>query len=417
MTSRQRVRAALEHKQPDRVPVDFGGAPTTGISASLVYRLRAALGLKEIPVKVVDCCQMLGEVDDELLDALGADCVPIPPRCGMFGFPNDGWKPWTMSDGTPVLVPGLFNTERAADGGFYQYPCGDRTARPSGYMPKDGHYFDVLVRQEEIDDDNLNVADNLEEFTPISDEDLRHAEKYAAALASGGRAVIATPGTTALGDIALVPGPTLRDPKGIRDYEEWYVSMLTRQSYLKELFDRQSELAVENLKLYKEAVGDKVDIIYLCGADFGGQTGPLCSVELFDSVYLPYYRRMTGWIHEHTNWKVFKHCCGGIVPLMESFIRAGFDILNPVQNSAAGMDPQLLKDRFGDRVTFWGGGVDTQKTLPFGTPQEVREEVSERICIYNRGGGFVFNTIHNALSIVSAENFLAMVEAVRSTYS
>jgi uroporphyrinogen-III decarboxylase len=211
----------------------------------------------------------------------------------------------------------------------------------------------------------------------------------------------------------MVPGTFLKNPKGIRDVEEWYVTMALRQDFLKELYDRQSAQAVENLKLYKEAVGDNIDIVYLCGADFGSQAGPMCSVELFDTVYLPYYQRMTGWIHANTNWKVFKHCCGSIKPLIPSIIKAEIDILNPVQNSAANMDAAELKKEFGGKLTFWGGGVDTQNTLPFGKPEEVFAQVTERIKIYNRGGGFVFTTIHNTQAKVPTENFLAMVDAVK----
>ena len=122
---------------------------------------------------------------------------------------------------------------------------------------------------------------------------------------------------------------------------------------------------------------------------------------------------MIDWVHGNTNWKVFKHCCGSIKPLIPKFIEAGFDILNPVQNSARDMDPQVLKDEFGDRITFWGGGVDTQHTLPFGTPDEVYKQVTERIRIYHKSGGFVFNTIHNTQPGTPVENFLAMIDAVK----
>jgi uroporphyrinogen-III decarboxylase len=211
----------------------------------------------------------------------------------------------------------------------------------------------------------------------------------------------------------MVPGIFLKHPKGIRDIEEWYVSMAIRQDFLKELYDRQTQVAIENLKLYKQAVGDNVDVIYLCGADFGSQIGPMCSVDVFNEVYLPYYKRMTDWIHANTNWKVFKHCCGSIRPLIPGLIEAGIDILNPVQNSAADMDPQTLKNEFGDKITFWGGGVDTQHTLPFGSPEEVYAQVTERISIYNKNGGFVFNTIHNTQAKVPPENFIAMIDAIK----
>ena len=165
--------------------------------------------------------------------------------------------------------------------------------------------------------------------------------------------------------------------------------------------------------MYRQAVGDKIDIVYLCGNDFGTQSAPFCSAELYRELYLPYYRKMTEWIHRHTGWKVFKHSCGAIEPLMECMIESGFDIINPVQCSAAGMDPAALKVKYGRRVTFWGGGVNTQKTLPFGLPEEVRQEVRERVNIFSPGGGFVFNTIHNSQAKVPVENFLAMIETIK----
>lgn len=414
MTSRERIRAALEHRQPDKVPVDFGSAPVTGISASTVYKLRKAFNLPEKPIELSCCYQLLGKIDEDLMEKLDCDCVPIMAYNNMFGFRNDGWKPWTLFDGTPALVPEKFNTKPEPDGGIFQYPQGDKTATPCGFIPQGGYYFDAVIRQSPFDEDNPSVEDNLEEFTRISDGELSYAQERADWLYKNtDRAITGGIGGTALGDVSMVPGLTLKNPKGIRDITEWYISMASRRDFLKEIFDRQSEIAVENLKLYYEAVGNKIDVIYLCGADFGSQNSLICSIELFESVYLPYYRRMTDWIHQNTNWKVFKHCCGSIMPLIPSLIKAGIDILNPVQNSAVNMDPRELKQQFGDKIVFWGGGVDTQKTLPFGSPQEVYDQVTERINIYNQNGGFIFNTIHNTQADTPVENFLAMLEALK----
>jgi uroporphyrinogen-III decarboxylase len=280
-------------------------------------------------------------------------------------------------------------------------------------MPKGGNYFDPVIRQGPFDEDNPPVEDNLEEYTIISDEVLAHYQKEAESLRKNtGYAIVLSPGGTALGDIASIPATHLKHPKGIRDMEEWYMCLASRQGFLKELYDRQTQIALKNFSLLKEAVGDNIDILFLCGADLGTQNGLMFSVETFCEVYLPYYKRMIGWIHANTGWKVLKHCCGSIRPLIPKFIEAGFDILNPVQNSARDMDPQTLKDEFGGRIAFWGGGVDTQHTLPFGSPDEVFREVTERIRVYGKGGGFVFNTIHNTQSGVPVENFLAMMDAV-----
>jgi hypothetical protein len=415
MTSRERVRTALDHCQPDKVPVDFGGTVVSGINASMVYKLRKAFNLPEHPVKVVDCYQMLGEIEDDLREKLHADFAQLIPYTNLFGFRNEGWKPWTLSDGTPVLVPAGFNTVPTSDGGLYQYPEGDKSVPPSGFMPKGGNYFDALPRViPGFDDDNPSVIDNLEEFTVLSDEILGYYQKETETLRRNtDGAIAAAPGGTALGDIALVPAPFLKHPKGIRDIEEWYISMAIRQDFLKELFEKQTDIALRNLSLFKEAVGDNIDVLYLCGTDLGSQNGPMCSAATFKQVYLPYYKRMTCWIHENTNWKVFKHCCGSIRPLIPEMIEAGFDILNPVQNSAKDMDPQTLKNEFGDKITFWGGGVDTQRLLPFGTPETVFEQVTQRIRVYNRNGGYIFNTIHNTQPDTPVENFLAMIDALK----
>jgi hypothetical protein len=414
MTSRERVLTALEHRQPDTVAVDFGGTGQTGIAASLLYKLRKALCLRECPIKVIESYTMMGEIDEDLREVLECDCISLIGYKNMFGFRNSDWKPWTFHDGTPLLVPGFFNTNYESDGRLFQYPQGDMSNPPSGVMPAGGYFFDAIIRQQQFDEDNPDIRDNIEEFGRISEEELEYAQKEAEALRKHtDYAVVGGPGGMSLGDIAWVPGVFMKNPKGIRDIEEWYVSLAIRPDFIKEIFDFQTTIAVENLKLYYQAVGDNIDIVYLCGTDFGTQNSLLCSVDTFEDIYLPYYQRMTDWIHKNTTWKVYKHCCGSIRVLIPSMIKAGFDILNPMQNSAVDMDPCTLKEEFGNKITFWGGGVDTQHVLPFGTPQEVYDQVTERIKIYNKQGGFIFNTIHATQADVPVENFLAMIDAIK----
>ena len=416
MTSRECVMATLAHEEPDRVPVDLGGSAVTGMHVSVVYGLRQALGLDEpgTPVKVVEPYQMLGEIEPDLMDALGVDVVGLSAPKTMFGFLNEGWKPWTTFGGTPVLVPEGFNTDVEPNGDLFLYPEGDESVPPSGRMPDGGWYFDSTRRQPPIDDDNLHVEDNLEEFGPISDEDLAYyAETSARLYNETDKAILANFGGTGFGDIALVPGPWLRDPKGIRDVEEWYVSTVLRKDYIKAIFEAQCEIGLENLARIYEAVGDRVAAVLVTGTDFGTQRGPFISNRTYRTLYKPYHIRINEWIHANTSWKTFIHSCGSIVKMIPEFIEAGFDILNPVQCSAADMDPLMLKETFGTNVTFWGGGVDTQKTLPFGTSGEVRAEVRERVRIFGPGGGFVFNTIHNVQPLSPVENVLAAYETVR----
>jgi uroporphyrinogen-III decarboxylase len=280
-------------------------------------------------------------------------------------------------------------------------------------MPKGGYFFDTIVRQEPIVEEWLNPEDNLEEFGPVSAEDLAYFAGEAERAATTGRAVMATLGGTALGDIALVPAPFLKRPKGLRDIEEWYVSTVTRQNYIHRVFEKQTDIALANLEKIRDVVADRVDAVFVCGTDFGTQRSQFLSVQTFRKLYLPYYRKVTGWIHRHTGWKTFKHSCGAVEPLLEAFIEAGFDILNPVQVTAAGMGAAFLKKTYGDRLAFWGGGVDTQTVFAFGTPAEVREQVLRRCEVFVPGGGFVFNAVHNIQANTPVENIVAMIDALR----
>jgi len=216
----------------------------------------------------------------------------------------------------------------------------------------------------------------------------------------------------AFGDIALVPGPGLKDPKGIRGVEEWYMSLACRQRYLREIFERQCQIALENLGLLRQAVGDKVDVVFMSGSDFGSQRGPMVSRELYRELFAPFNKRLNDWVHTHTRWKTMIHSCGAIEPLLDDIIAAGFDVLNPVQCSADGMDPRKLKQKYGDRLIFWGGGIDTQHVLANGSVADVRDAVLRSCDIFMPDGGFVFNQVHNIVSGVPPENIVAMYDAV-----
>ena len=383
----------------------------TGIHVSCVAALRDYYGLAPVPVKVHEPYQMLGLVEDDLRTAMGIDVTGVFPRNTMFGFSAANWKEWNFH-GLDVLVPGDFRISTEPNGDILIYPEGDRAALPSGRMPMNSAFFDTIIRQPEIDEDKLNPADNLEEFGPISEEDLDYFERTVHAAGSSGYGIAATFGGTAFGDIALVPAPALKNPRGIRDVTEWYISTRTRRGYIQRIFERQCEIGIANLARIHARIGESVDCVFLCGTDFGTQTSAFCSVATFRELWLPYYKQVNEWVHINTTWKCFKHSCGSVERFFESFIEAGFDIINPVQCSAAGMDPAELKRRYGSRLVFWGGGVDTQKTLPFGTPRQVREEVLRRCEIFAPGGGFVFNSIHNLQAGTPVENIVAMLDAV-----
>jgi len=413
MNSRERLEKTLKYQPVDRVCVDFGATLVTGISASTLSKVReAVLGEKDYRVKVHEPYQMLGQVDEKLMEALGVDVVGVIPQMTMFGFECKDWKEFTMFDGTEVLVPGNFNVKDDGKGGWYLYPEGDTSVSPSGHMPKDGFYFDSVCRQGPIDEDKLDPADNLVEFSELTAADIEplvgQADK---AIQANKGTILSTPGT-GFGDIALVPAMWVKETPGIRDIEEWYVSLAMRRDYIYKVFEGQCEIALNNLKLLIDALGDKIQAAFTTGTDFGTQNGLFISPQAYRDLFKPFHKMVNDYIHANSNWKVFMHCCGAIKELIPDFIDAGFDILNPVQCSSAGMVPRHLKDEFGKDIIFWGGGVDTQKTLPFGTPQEVYNEVRERIEIFNEPTGMVFNTIHNIQARIPVENILSMFRAI-----
>jgi len=356
---------------------------------------------------------MLGEIKLDLADRLGADIVRLGNPRTMFGFRIENWKPWTTFAGTPVLVPGGFNTELEPNGDLLLYPEGDKSAPPSGIMPADGFYFDAIVRQPPIDDANLNVEDNVEEFRPISAADLEYyAAQTERLYTQTDKAILGDFGGTAFGDIAMVPAAWLKHPRGIRDVAEWYMSAITRRDYVYAIFERQCEIGLENLAKIYEVVGEKVMVLQVTGTDFGTQNAPFISPQTYCDLYQPFHRQVNDWVHAHTGWKTFIHTDGALMPLMPHFVAAGFDILNPVQFTAKGMEPETVKAKFGENLTLWGAGVDTQKVLPFGTPDEVRAQVRENIRVFAPGGGFVFGTVHNVQPPTPVENLLAMYETV-----
>jgi len=417
MTSRERVRAALEHRTPDRTPIDLDATPVSGIAAGTLVKLRAGLGLPPSPVKVHEPFQVLGMVDMDVRALLGVDTVPVRAPMTMFGFRNEHWKPWRLFDGTDVLVPGGFVFTTGENGDLYLYPGGDTSVPPSGHMPNGGYYFDAIVRQEPIDPAKLRPEEWAEgQFGIIPDEDLDDLRKQSEDLhANTDLALVHWFGGGGLGDIALVPGPGNKHPKGIRDPEEWYVAHLEYPDYIKGIFALQTECAMQNLKLLRQALGDRIAVLGLSGTDFGAQSGPFINPATYREFFKPHHRRMIEWIHGNTNWKVLFHTCGSVAAFLDDFVEIGVDIINPVQCSAAGMEPETLKAKWGDKLVFWGGAVDTQRVLPFGAPDEVRAQTAERLRVLGRNGGMVACAIHNIQQNTPVENVLAFFETIRTS--
>jgi hypothetical protein len=414
LTSKERFDITVNHHQPDKVVVDFGSTSVTGIHVLAVENLRKYYGLENRPVRVIEPYQMLGLVDDELIEIMGIDVVGAWGQKNMFGFYNhEPVKEFKTFWGQTVLVPEGFRTTNDMKGDLLIYPESDLSVPASARMPVTGYFFNAIVRQEPVDEEKLDVKDNLEEFGLITGSELQFWKEATRKARATGKAVIAGLGGTALGDIALVPGLQMKNPRGIRDIAEWYMSTLLRPDYIKSVFERQTEIALENYCRLYEVIGGNLDAVFICGTDFGTQDSTFCAPEQFDDLWLPCYRRINDWIHTNTPWKTFKHSCGAVESFMPRFIDAGFDIINPVQIAAKGMDPAHLKYSYGKDLVFWGGGVNTQKTLPYSTPEQVREEVLRLCDVFAKDGGFVFNTVHNIQANVPVNNIVAMVDAIK----
>lgn len=413
MTSRERVQNALNHRTPDYIPIDFGATSVTGIHCKVVEALRQHYGLDAHPVRIIEPFQMLGEIEDDLQEVMGVDCVPVFGRKNMFDIDetqlHEQITPWRQK----VMIATGIDLTTDKEGDVYIYAGGDRSYPPSAVMPSDCYFINATERQEYVNDDEITPEDNLEEFGLISEEDLQYYKTAVGRAASTGKAVVASFGGTALGDIAFVPGMGLKNPKGIRNVAEWYMSTAMRRDYVQTVFEKQTDIAIANYQRLWDTVGDKVDVVFTCGTDFGTQDSQFCSLDTFKELWLPHYKRMNDWIHQHTNWKVFKHSCGAIMPILPGLVEAGFDIINPVQINAKDMDPAVLKREYGSQVTFWGGGIDTQRILPNATPEEVRSHVLQECEILGVNGGFIFNAVHNIQANAPVQNVVAMIETLR----
>ncbi len=419
MNSRERVQAALNHEASDRTPIDLGATGQTGMSASTLYKLRQALGLPAHPVRIAEPFQMLGEVEGDLLRLVGADVVGLPNRGNMLGYKNENWKMWTMQDLTPVEMGGGFEYDVDENQNTWVYPQGDRSAPYSALMPKGGTFFDntdhaPVIDLDDLDEDDLRPREDFkDDFYVATEEDAEFWAKESKRLFEETEyAIIGLLGGGGLGDVAMLPGPSLKYPKGIRRVEDWLMAHMLFPDYVDEVFSLQTEVMLKNLELYRQAVGERIQAIWVSGTDFGTQHTTFTSPEIFRRLYKPHYKKINDWIHLNTGWKSYFHSCGAIYPIMRDFVEMGVDVLNPLQLSATGMDAVQIKREFGRDLVFWGGGVDTQRVLPFGTPEEVREQVAERIKILGEGGGYVFNPIHNVVAGVPCENLIAMYEAV-----
>jgi uroporphyrinogen decarboxylase len=358
--------------------------------------LRAHLGLSDTPFKIFDLYQMLAEIEQTVADRFGADCVPLNRAAVAFGIPNTDFKPYALRDGTPVLVPGGFNPITDSSGDLLI----ERDGQPIAQMPHDGFYFDRLEKYPGA------AHPDLRSWRPpkIAPADLDHYAHHAQALfTETDKAIIA----------AMGPPYELFNGIGQGGFEDWMLTFASEDQYVEDLYGLLVDTWIDNLIAFYQAVGDRVHIIQICD-DFGTQHGPFLSVEMFREKLLPHYRRGLDWIHRHTPWKVMLHSDGAIFPLLDSIVEIGVDILNPVQTTAPGMIPAKLKQRFGDKLVFWGGSCDCQNALNQAIPSQIAAEVQQNLEIFSPNSGYVFASVHNIQANVPPQNIVALFDTVRS---
>ena len=415
MTSRERVKMAINHQQPDRVPIDIGGTNVTGMHGYLMNEVRDALGLEKKTIEIFNPMLFLGTVEEDLRLALGGDVIGLFGRGTNFGFRNTEWKNWKAPNGMDFRIGKGFEASTDKDGRIYAYPNGNRTVAPSALMLPDGAYFEPIARQKDLSDHDFNGrVDYADQVDLTDDDELRYFEETSKKYYEETDYSIVGNCVKGLGDALLLPAPWLEKPKGIRELTDWMMALYDHPDYIKDAFAVQTEMAIKNLELYHQAVGDRIDIVTVGGTDFGQQNGLFLSRDSYREFYKPFHKEVNDWIHKNTSWKTFVHSCGSVVDLIEDFIEAGMDILNPVQISAKGMKPENLKEKFAGRIVFWGGGVDSQKTLPFGTAAEVEEETKSNVKILSEGGGFVCAGIHNLQYGIPSDNLIAFFNSVNS---
>lgn len=418
MTGKEKFRRVLNHEDGP-VPFDCGGFNTTGMSCTVMEKLRDFYGLEKHPVKILEPVQLLGVVEDDLREVMGIDTEPLWGARSQVGFEcTDKWKEWKTPWGQEVLVPEEFTTSVDENGDVLLYACGDTNYPAAQRMAKGSTYFDNEEgRAAEYDEDNYDINDNLEEFQLFTEEELNWLKKQVVTINKDHIITSCitghTGGGTCLADHSMIAGPMLRQPKGIRRLQDFYMATASDPDLICEIFEKETDIGIKNLELVYEAVGNNIDVLHICGTDLGTQNSLFYSRDTIRECWIPYYKKINNWVHEHTTWKTFKHCDGSIKPIMGDLIDAGFDILNPIQWTAKDMDRRELEEKFGDRIVFWGGGIDTQHLLPTGTPQQVYDQARECLDIFGHHGGYVFNTIHNILDGVPVENVDALVRAVR----
>ena len=407
MNSRERVLAAVEHRPVDRVPIDFGGHRSSGVMAIAYARLKRHLGIASGDVYVYDVIQQLAIVEEPVREELGVDTVEMGR--GFLLDPRE-WKEWTLPDGTPCKVPGYVNLERRGDDWYLLSGRGT----PVGIQKKGCLYFDQihfpLAPRAIEDDDFADLEEALDEVMWSVPHPGAHLALDEAGLAEMAGRAAALRASTDRAIVALFGGNLFEMGQMLYGMERYLAELALHPEDCLRLSEALTRVYLAKLERWLGAIGPHVDVV-LFGDDLGGQGGPLISPATYRRVFAPFHRQMWRRAKELAGVKVQLHSCGGIEPFLGDFVEMGLDAVNPVQTSARGMAPETLKARYGGRLCFWGGGCDTHRVLPSGTPAEVAAHVRPQGRIMARGSGFVFQQVHNVMADVPPENVVAMHRA------
>jgi len=410
VTSRERVRAAVNHQEPDRVPIDLGGMRSTNIMARAYSRLTDYLGLANSENFVYDVVQCLAQPEDEILDRFDIDVVDL----GRAFLTQPGErKAFALKDGTPVTIPAWIEAMLEPDGEGGWLIRGDE-GQVIAVSPAHQDFFTQTywpladgVTDEKLMDLPHHMSQGMwakvacaPHHQPMTDEWLAEVACVARELRE----------KTDFAIMVAFGGNLNENAQFLRNIDGFLMDLVADPQNAHKLLDRLTEIHLESLERFLGAVGPYIDIIQM-GDDLGMQTGPQFSPKMYREFFLPRHKEIYHAVKKYSDAFVFMHNCGGIYELIPMLIEAGVDILNPVQTSARNMEPERLKREFGKDLCFWGGGCETQSTLIYGTPEEVAEEVRQRLEVFSPGGGYVFNQVHNILSDVPPENVVAMLDA------
>ncbi|MFO7882532.1 MAG: uroporphyrinogen decarboxylase family protein [Kosmotogaceae bacterium] len=396
MTSKERVLTTLAHKEPDRVPIDLGGMRSTGIHAIAYKNLKEFLKYQNKAVKIYDVFQQLALVENDIRERVHGDVVELKRLDGGFGTKINRWKRFQMfPDGGEYYVPENFSPEVESDGSLVVKVNNKIVAS----MPSGGYYFDSryfplsgITEKSKIEE----VLDNT-----ITDEELDFLEEQAKEIRENTDCAI----------MGSFGGNFLEAGHSYFGYQEFMERIITDRSVVEYFLDKMEDKYLKDLKKYLDRVGNYLDLIVL-GDDYGTQENTQISPKMFRDLFKPHMKALCDFIKQKNgNIRIFLHSCGSVIKLIPDFIDAGIEVLNPVQTNARGMDPSVLKKEFGEELTFWGGGCDTQRILPFGNLDELKDDVRKRIDIFAPGGGFIFAAIHNIQKEVSPEKIVSLYDS------